>query len=265
MTKTGERFKKLYSELGLIDNDGEMLTLHSDCQNFSYCWQNIQNRKPENDGFWTITRPWIGQKYSELELLVIAINMNEYGSYEGAINLIEQTKVEIEQGRRKMFVSDTYSGTFLFHRMGSYVTAFAEKAELLKPTWIEDYPSPPDIVSALEFISYTNHVKCSPTGEKSKPSYQMWERCGNFILKPEIELLSPKRLLVLGNSDNFYYLNHNVLDTEIALKWQGKIGIGNGYINKKSIEIFVVPHPASFGGNSSEIMNDLNQVLNADD
>ena len=257
-----ESFKKLYFELGLIDNNGEMLTLHSDCPNCDYCWQKIQGRKPGNNGFWTATRPWIGKKYSDLQLLVIAINMNEYGSYDGAINLIEQAKDEIRRGIIKTFVSETYSGTFLFHRMGSYVTSFATRYGLFKPTWIGDYPSPPDIVSAFEFISYTNQIKCSPTGEKSKPSYQMWERCGNFILKPEIELLNPKRLLVLGNSDNIDYLNQKVLDTEITLKWKGKIGIGNGYINTKPIEIFVVPHPASFGGNSPEIMNDLNCVLN---
>lgn len=259
---TDRKFKKLYSELGLIDNNGKMLTLHSDCPNCNNCWQNIQDRKPGNDGFWTITRPWIGEKYSDLKLLVIGVNMNEYGSYDGAINLLNQTKIEIGQGKRKMFISDTYPGTFLFHRMGSYVTAFAEKAKLLKPIWIKNYPLPTDIVSALEYISYTNQIKCSPIGEKSKPTYQMWEHCGNYILKKEIELLQPNKILVLGNSDNLNSLNQKVLDKVISLKWKGKIGVGNGFVNEKLIEIIVVPHPASFGGNSSEIMNDLNCVIN---
>jgi len=188
--------------------------------------------------------------------------MNEYGSYDGAINLINKTKVEIEQGKRKMFVSDTYPGTFLFHRMGSYVTAFVENASLLKPTWNNNYPLPSDIVAALDFISYTNQIKCSPVGKKSKPTYQMWERCGDFILKQEIELLKPNKILVLGNSDNFNFLNQKVLDKMTTLKLKGKIGVGNGIINEKMVDIFVVPHPASFGGNSAKIMNDLNCVLN---
>ena len=147
-TITDNDFKKIYSELGLVDDNGAMLTLHSDCPNCNSCWQKIQDRKPRNDGFWTITRPWVGKKYNDLKLLVIGVNMNEYGSYDGAINLINWTKKEIGQGKIKMFVSKTYSGTFLFHRMGSYITAFAERAKLIKPTWIKNYPLPDDIVSA---------------------------------------------------------------------------------------------------------------------
>jgi len=259
---TDENFKKMYSTLGLIDNNGAILTLHSDCPKCNSCWKNIQERKPGNDGFWTVTRPWVGKKYSELKLLVIGINMNEYGSYEGAINLIDWTKEEIGSGKIKMFVSDTYKGTFLFHRMGSYITAFVEKANLLNRTWKGHYPIPNDIVYSLDYISYTNHIKCSPIGKKSKPTAQMWENCGKYILQKEIELLEPNKILVLGNSDNFYYLNENVLDNKISLKWKGKVGIGNGFVNNKKVEITVVPHPASFGGNSSEIMNDLNCVIN---
>ena len=255
-------FRKIYSKLKLSDNNGTMLTLHSDCPNCNSCWQNIQDRKPKNDGFWTVTRPLVGKKYNELKLLVVGINMNEYGSYEGAINLINWTKEEIGRGKIKMFVSDTYNGTFLFHRMGSYITAFVENANLISPTWKGHYPISNDIISSLDYVSYTNHIKCSPVGEKSKPTYPMWENCGNYILRKEIEILEPNKILVLGNSDNFYYLNKNVLDNQISLKWKGKVGLGNGLVNNKKVEITVVPHPASFGGNSFQIMRDLNCVLN---
>lgn len=262
------KLRKIYSLLGLTDNDGKFLTLHSDCPNSEYCWKYAKERKPKDDGFWTVTRPWIGARYSELRLLAIGINMNQYGSYEGAINLINQTKIEIKQGKRKMFVTNEYSGTFFFHRMGSYITAFVENALLITPTWKNNYPLPEDIVSSFDFISYTNHIKCSPKNDKSKPSdkskptYQMWEKCGNFILKQEIELLKPSKILILGNADNFRFFNQNVLDNKIHLERKGKVEIGNGYVNKKPIEIFVVPHPASFGGNSYKIMNDLNCVIN---
>lgn len=259
---TDKQFKNLYTKLGLINSNGTIITLHSDCPFSNKCWKNIQDRKPANDGFWTITRPWVGKSYNKLKLLVLGINMNEYGSYNGAINLINWTKNEIGNGKRKMFVSKTYSGTFLFHRMGSYITSFVEKAGLIKPTWVNNYPLPKDIVTALDYISYTNHIKCSPIGEKSKPTYEMWENCGNFILKNEIKELQPIKILVLGNSDNFNYLNQKVLDKSISLKWKGKIGIGIGYLNEKQIEITVVLHPASFGGNSSKIMKDLNCVIN---
>jgi hypothetical protein len=261
MTTDNENLKTIYSGLGLLDCNGKGLTLHSDCPNCAYCWKDIADRKPENDGFWTVTQPWIGERFSELGLLVIGVNMNEFGGYDGATELIKKAKDEIAKGKKKMFVSDTYSGTFLFHRMGSYATALAERENIFTPTWIDDFPAASNIASAFDYLSYTNQIKCSPRMKKSKPTYQIWERCGNFILKLEIELLKPKRLLVLGVSDNFLYLNRKVLDTEITLNWKGEIGFGSGCVNNKAIEIFVVPHPASFGGNSCQIMKDIRALM----
>ncbi len=257
-----KKFKELYSEIGLIDEKGKILTLHSTCKYCNNCWQDIEDRKPGNDGFWTITKPWVGKNYEKLKLLVVGINMNEYGSYDGAVNLVEQAKKEYELGYTKNFVSETYKGTFLFHRMTSYVNAIIEKESIYTPNWINSFPSKQDLIKSFDLFAYTNQIKCSPVGEKSKPTYQMWENCGNYILKNEINLLKPNKILVLGDSDNFSYLNNKVLDDTIHLKWKGNVGIGNGYVNKNPIDIIVVPHPASFGGNSYEIMNDINCVIN---
>ena len=79
---TNKQFKNLYTKLGLINSNGVIITLHSDCPFSNKCWKDIQDRKPANDGFWTITRPWVGKNYNKLKLLVLGINMNEYGSYD---------------------------------------------------------------------------------------------------------------------------------------------------------------------------------------
>ncbi|NQT77645.1 MAG: hypothetical protein HQ565_08020 [Bacteroidetes bacterium] len=73
--------------------------------------------------------------------------------------------------------------------------------------------------------------------------------------------MQPKKVLVLGVSENFYYLNQNVFDQPTSLNWNEKIGIGKGTIKDKIIEIIVVPHPASFGGNSHKIMSGLRSAL----
>ncbi len=255
-------FKKTYSDLNLAGENGEWLPLHNSCPFCDSCWKHIQSRKPANNGFYTITRPWVGENYNNLKLLVIAINMNEYGGYEGAIKLMNTAKAEIDRGKIKMFVKKSYPGTFLFHRMGCYATAFVEKENLIMPTWKGHCPLPKDIVSSLDYISYTNHIKCSPIGEKSQPSVQMWRNCGKFILKKEIEILQPNKILILGNSDNYVYLKQNVFDEMTSLAFKGKIGICNGLFKNREIEITVVPHPASRGGNELKIIDDLRNVLN---
>jgi len=256
---------EVYTKLGLNSSKGNLCTLHTECPNSSYCWQNAQNRIPSHAN-WTISRPWIGPKYNELGLLAIGINMNNYGDYDAIVELIERTKKELLQGKTKMFrEKDGYSGTFLFHRMGSYVTAIAESESLLTPTWRKNFPLHKDIVPALDFISYINHIKCSPRNlkknDRSEPTEEMWEKCGGFILKQEIELLKPKKILVLGKSQNYTHLNNLVFNNTISMDWDEGIGIGKGLFNNRIIDIIVVPHPTSFGGNKRKIIVDLRNLL----
>ena len=44
----------------------------------------------------------------------------------------------------------------------------------------------------------------------------MWERCGSHILKKELAILKPARLLILGTSDNAWYLSEHVLDSNLV-------------------------------------------------
>jgi len=57
---TDKQFKNLFTKLGLINSNVTIITLHPDFPFSNKCWKDIQDRKPENDGFWTITRPWVG-------------------------------------------------------------------------------------------------------------------------------------------------------------------------------------------------------------
>lgn len=257
-----EKFIKLYSDIELIGENKEIKTLHSNCPNCNICWSDIESKKPGDDGFWTISKPWIGKNYSKLRLLAIGINMNEYGSYDGLNKLINWSKEQILEGKRKMFVTANYSGTFLFHRLGCYSTAFAEAASLLQSDWKNSCPLPRDIDLAFDLIAYTNQIKCSPVGDKSKPSYQMWENCGKFIFRKEIKVLNPNKILILGTSDNLHYFNKYVLDSEININWNGNVGTGIGFVNKKEIKIYVLPHTSSFGGNSLSLIDELRAELN---
>lgn len=259
---TDQLFRELYKKLELIDDNGHLLSLHTNCPNCDICWKTAKNRMPKpTDNFWTITKPWVGDKYQTKRILIVGENMNEYGGYEGAVDLTNWAREQIENGAIKTFKSKTYSGSFVFHRMASYATTILYHKKILVSKYNNIWPNQKDVSKAFEYIAFTNQIKCSPIGQKSEQTSEMWEKCGKFILKGEIRILEPEIIIILGTSDNFNNFNLRVMDSPISLKWNGKIGFGIGELNNKNTEIYVVPHPASFGGNSKEIILDLKEHL----
>lgn len=257
---TDKKFKELYHSLGIFDEKGEELPLYQHCKHSNDCWLKALGRKQKDHN--SIYRPWIGKDYNKARLLVIGLNLNNYGGYDASRELFEQAKREISEGKIKLFKNERYVGSIVFHRFGSYVTSILEKKGLLKPTWKDSFPLPKDIIDAYDHIAYTNHIKCSPKGDNGKPSTGMWEKCGGHILKQEIKLLTPDIILLLGTSDNYSYFKKNVLDKDVDIEWKMNIGVGEVMINEKPIKIFIIPHPTSRGGNKYEIMNDFNCIVN---
>ena len=257
-----EIFKRLYKKLNLIDKNGKILPLHKKCPNCEKCWENAKDRMPKKShDFWTITRPWIGKNYEQTKLLVIGENMNEYGSYDGAINLVNWAREDIKKGRIKTLKKPSYSGTFLFHRLASYSTAILSKEDDYQYANFDVWPSAIDNNKSFDYLSYTNQIKCSPIGQKSEQPQQMWDNCGDYILKHEIEILKPKSILILGTSDNYKYFNSFIPDESINIDWERNIGTGFANIKGRQTKIYVVPHPASFGGNKKQIMTDIKKHL----
>lgn len=253
------KFKTLYKNLNLIDDENKLVTLHKDCPFSSDCWKKAKGRMPDsNDEFWTVTRPWIGENYSELKLLIFGENFNEYGSYYGAIKNITEAKKQLKNERKITFKSPTYKGSIFYHRIALYAHAIGQIENIFELQ--SEHPTPKQIAQSLDYIAFTNQVKCPPIGNNSKPTKKMWNNCGNFILKKEIKLIKPKIILVVGKTDNFNYFNHKVLDNPITLKSKASIQFGIGFIDNLKLKIYVVPHPASRGGNRKAIYNELKQV-----
>lgn len=258
---------KFYSLIRVLN-----VPLEKKCKFSRECWTGIEDRMQNDDvegddgeeHFSHLYIPWIGSKYDVIKLLVIGINMNNYGGYRAEEYLAEGATKEILEGHRKIrFGNPDYAGTFYWHRIPAYVVLFLEKEKLLTAKWEEDdFPSNEDVSLAFKYFAITNQIKCSPIGNRSKPTYQMWGNCGNFILREEIKIIKPHKILICGK-DNFDYFNKNVLDKPCNLKQYNLAYKGFGEINSQLIEIYKVPHPTSFGGNSVEIMYSLKNAINA--
>ncbi len=113
-----ESFKLLYTGLGLISSDGlKDWTLRQHCEFGAQCWGSFDQ---SCSGF-GISRPWIGANYQQSKVLVVGINMNDYGGWDTYYGLIndekEGARKELRNGRIRHFKSPTYGGTMLYYRI----------------------------------------------------------------------------------------------------------------------------------------------------
>jgi hypothetical protein len=253
---------KMYEKRGVYSSVGA-LPLCETCENNELCWNGIEGRKPtsvQNLHWSHVSLPWIGHKYNIFRMVVLGINPYEAGGIDFYPNLIPLAKEEMSQGKIKVnFGHEGYKGTVLWHRIGIYASQI-----ILKFVNDDDVYRFPELshIDAYDWISFTNHIKCSPVGDRSEPSQAMWENC-HSILKDELYMLTPKILLVLGSGDNIYYLLKNVLEeTPILIEGTKYARIYQGIINGKQIVIINVPHPAAPGlGASKQISKDLDEIL----
>lgn len=248
----------MYTNLGVVSNNTP-LPLCETCSHHQDCWQGNEHRKPldQDNIHWShVCLPWIGAKYNTFRIVVIGINPYESGGLDFFRVLIPQAKEEMAQGKTKVnFNNPTYAGTVLWHRIGLYAS------QTILKFVDDDYPDLSHI-DAYDWIAFTNHVKCSPTGDRSQPSQAMWKNC-HSILKEELRILTPKILIVLGTGDNNYYLQKNVLDGNPSLIDETKhVRIYSGKLHNRTIGIINVPHPAAPRlGASQQIGRDLDALL----
>lgn len=253
---------QMYENLGVVSNHIP-LPLCQACSHHQDCWKDNEHRKPvdQDNIHWShVSLPWIGQKYHTFRIAVIGINPYEAGGLDFYPKLIPQARAEMASGKIKVnFNHPGYAGTVLWHRIGRYASQ-----TILKFVNDDDPLTFSDLshIDAYDYISFTNHVKCSPIGDRSQPTQAMWGNC-HSILKDELAILAPTILLVLGSSDNIYYLLENVVDEKASLIDETKyVRLYLGKLHDRNIGIINVPHPAAPRlGASYQISKDLDLLL----
>lgn len=266
---TPDSFRRLYSELRFIDVKGNPLPLYSSCCYGNDCWSGpyeSKDRKPADDRDAAISRPWVGSQYPKLGLLVVGINQNQCGGDDSLDNLVTEARKELSGGDKKVtFQNPEYRGTFLWHRIGCYATAFLEAKGIYdREIDVDGYPRKEKVEFAYDYIAYTNHVKCSPNEDNSKPSNGMWEHCGHHVLRREIALLKPTDILLLGKGENLIRLQSaRILDCPLDLvpSANGLVRRAKSSIGGMPIRVFVVPHPTRGPGLKKEVLSDLRELL----
>lgn len=260
---TTNQFLRAYTKIG-IQKDVHFTQC---CSNADECWKGLP-RLGKKDNYNSIYAPYIGSEYKNTHLAVIAENMFEWGGWGSVDWLVENAKEELPFRTRVRFENEfkKYAGSFLWLWLGAYGAAFAEKVGLKSCEWKNGMPSIPDVIQGFDFLAYTNHVKCSPGGDRKdrgRPTSAMWHRCGSLILKEELRLLNPSTLLIMGKGWNQWAFQEYIFDEKAALTTNGTACYGIAKLNGKSIKVIVVPHPSWFGKARKIIMSDWRKSLAA--
>lgn len=257
-----------YRDFGLVADSGA-LPLCDHCRHHAACWAGIEQRKPvkPEERHWShLAMPWVGRSYKTYRIAVIGVNPNEAGGLNLYEELVPAAQAEMlgkggkGSGRRRVnFGHEGYKGSLLWHRIGLYAAKVIERL-----AYDDDPLHLPELshIDAFNRISFINHIKCSPVGDRSEPSRAMWENC-SYILRRELQIMQPNILLVLGTGENMRYLLQNVVDADPALMEATRyVRMAEGRLEGRAVGIINVPHPAGRFGASHEIGRELDLVLN---
>lgn len=256
MNNIHKQLLDLYWSLGLISaGTTQPLPLYDCCERRALCWDGIADRRPIDETIhWShISLPWVGKRYEEFRLVVLGVNPYEAGGLEFYPRLVQEAIEELRSGKiRVNFGYPGYRGTILWHRVGLYsatiISALGNSSEILKP------------YEAYDMIAFTNHIKCSPVGERSKPTESMWNNC-SYLLKQELAILQPRLLLVVG-LENMWWVRKAVLEDFRTLQEGHGVGVYSGSIECQPVGVISVPHPsAPRGGGSMKLVTTLAEWL----
>jgi hypothetical protein len=198
------RLLELYGRLGLLP-DGRPAPLCQICANADACWATAPTevrREPpdrygEDDEDGGVCLPWVGPKYRPHGLVVLGINPN-IGPGE---HRKDYTDLLIEHGITwQHYVSSFRKG--LKGEGGSrfgfgVMRCAAGLLDVLDGQPVRDR-EPEEFIDAITRIARLQAIKCVPRRRRSRPFDEMWNRCPPLLLAHELDILEPRRLLVLG-------------------------------------------------------------------
>lgn len=248
---TRSRFLAVLHDRRLFDGVARKpRSIFESCEHAAECWKGIEERKrnPETDH---VPLPWVGARYPVGRLVMVGINYNDFSGLDSMVGLVEAARSQIATGRKSVrFEEGTRYRTLYWHRLAAYANAVLGIPNLR-------------IGDAFDHVAITNHVVCSPAmsaeqPDRSNPTDEMWRRCGRHVLRPFLEVLAPRIVLVLGSSTNWGSLLGNVLNSSAAVRTAG-------WCHAAQLEGDVlalgVPHPSYYRARHVDVLRDLAELM----
>jgi hypothetical protein len=225
---------EIYKAKGILGEHQEFKPLGDSCKHCDSCWQDIDSKLDKGYGIYL---PWIGVHYSSAKIVVLGINLNDIGDLDAQVELAKLAKEELNDGKNKIFKSETYGGTPYWYVLPQYVIHILNCSGIKVDS----------LSMALDYIAVTTSIKCTIDRERAIPTQNMWNNCPEHILKEEVVVLKPNTILILGKSDNYWNFKNSVA-VIIEEKQEGNFIIGTCKIGTIVSKFIVTPHPTAFGG-----------------
>jgi hypothetical protein len=237
--------------------------LYAHCNSKSKCWKDF--KKSAKKEYNMLPFPYIGIKYFSIKpkILVIGLNLNDCGHWDAPNEFLLTTQYTLLSGWKKIrFGNDSkkYKGTIFYHRVALYSLIILNKFNIIRFTNNDIINNFESLSSAIDYIAFTEAVKCSPYSKnsESKPGKNMISECFDRFLKKEIAILNPNFIISMGK-ETFY---KNDFDCKLLIKSKN-ISISRLFFNRKKIFLIEVIHPtAPNGGNSNKIPKEFLNIIN---
>lgn len=183
-----------YREQGLLDGDERRIRLSSDCPRHCTCWQGERPAlAPAEAAYDAVALPWVGSRYPAERILVVGTNFNGGGGF-GAHWDICRSHIQAMRSGRPGHHGRPYAA-----RVMSAVRAIREsRVGTLDPGWRP--PGYEELADDWESVAYLQAVKCAPATARSEPFPEMYDACPSLTLMPELDVLRPRVMIVLGRS-----------------------------------------------------------------
>lgn len=277
MAAEDEALKDVYATRGLL-RDGRAIHLPTACPNHGACWSAVAaSRIPVlGHSAGELSAPWIGPRYSEGRLLVVLENLRDFGGWDlrdsaevGMRYLGRCARHGFAHGHRILFRGNGYAGTSVWCQAVSYAATWLAAEGLLSTAWSGDRVPGPALAETMDLIGLIQHVKCSPHEHRSNANEAMWANCGRHVLRPELDVLRPRHLLVVGRDRNAGALRTHVLPEAAGPREERRVKIGSRSTtveaetrmrDNERVALIVVQHPASPGGTSRSLVGAVREL-----
>jgi len=239
------QLSSVYEAEGVLSSESAP-ALHRACADASACWKGIEERESrsaqtlwEGDEDGSIFWPWVGDRYQEGGVCLIGMNINHHGDW---WSITDEYAIVAEQVKYLAQGNYQIKGSKFAYRSGATAMAVQASLDRLEPT---EAPHPTEVPAALERFARLQLVKCSPLGERSKPTQEMCVRCPPRFLARELEILQPGVIIAFGVDarQTLGSLGDIVWNAPVEGYWRGSLRTGRS----DPVDVFAVPHPQAHG------------------
>lgn len=242
---------RLYDDRGLLPV-GRDAPLNQVCRHRKLCWEGAEDPAcPERAG---ISVPWIGRRYfdSDSKVAMVGINLHDYGGLAAHYEVCtEHIAVQEANGPGKN--GEIFGrGAMQYLRL---ILASLDGQPIPDPIKVQNR----QLAELWERMAFLEAVKCAPGVMRSKPTEAMLDQCPKFLLRGELEVLTPSVVVILGRTqvrdkvrpwavppDGYGRWQHKSLERDVAL------------IEGRRVELISVNHPSS--QDQSDVVRSLEQL-----